>query len=304
VPQNGEAGGVASLTPKYYSYDYGNIHFLSLDSYGSLNDSLSPMYQWIEADLKATSKTWKIAYFHHPPYSKGTHNSDTEVELIDMRNSIIPLLEKYDVDLVLSGHSHNNERSYFIHGHYGYAASFEQSMKMSNDTHYFRKNGNGNGTIYAVCGTSGQDPGIFQPDAPMPCMYFNNNTDNCSMVIDVIGDFLSASFLTKNGIIADRFTIAKTGHASASNYPFSIYNVPGENIMVINCLVEEESTMSLKIHNTSGQLVFQTTNFKGMLAPGFHRFELSKQELQLSSGVYIVTAAFSGQQHAEKFLIE
>src|SRR4030095_3226208 len=93
VPQLGESGGVASNTPKYYSYNYANIHFISLDSYGSYNTTTSVMYNWLNNDLATNSQRWTIVYFHHPPYTKGTHNSDTDVELTNMRTNIIPLLE-------------------------------------------------------------------------------------------------------------------------------------------------------------------------------------------------------------------
>lgn len=139
VPQAGEAGGVASGTPKYYSYNYANIHFISLDSYGALNNAGSPMYNWLNNDLSANTQRWTIVYFHHPPFSKGTHNSDTESELVNMRTNIVPLLESYRVDLVLSGHSHTNERSYFIKGHFGVANTFNATMKVSNATNTFTK---------------------------------------------------------------------------------------------------------------------------------------------------------------------
>ena len=103
-----------SGTKKYYSTNYGNVHFIALDSYGSYNSSSSAMYQWLENDLSNNTQQYTVVYFHHPPYTKGSHNSDTEVELIDMRNNIIPLLESNGVDLVLSGHSHVYERSNFI----------------------------------------------------------------------------------------------------------------------------------------------------------------------------------------------
>jgi len=32
-PQSGEVGGLASGTEAYYSFDYGNIHFIVLDSF-------------------------------------------------------------------------------------------------------------------------------------------------------------------------------------------------------------------------------------------------------------------------------
>src|SRR6185503_17129659 len=78
LPQNAEAGGVASGTERYYSFDYANIHFICLDSATSSRVIGGAMYAWAEADLQATTQDWIITFFHHPPYTKGTHNSDAE----------------------------------------------------------------------------------------------------------------------------------------------------------------------------------------------------------------------------------
>src|SRR5690606_29695250 len=77
VPQSGEAGGIASNRQNYYSYDVGNIHFLSLDSYGIEGDGTSmltagnsELKTWIQQDLDNNTKKWTVAYWHHPPYTK------------------------------------------------------------------------------------------------------------------------------------------------------------------------------------------------------------------------------------------
>ena len=119
LPRNGEAGGVPSGTEAYYSFDYGNIHFICLESYETDRSSSGAMMTWLQVDLQANDKEWIIAFWHHPPYTKGSHNSDTEGNLIDMRQNALPILEQYGVDLVLSGHSHSYERSYLVDGHYG-----------------------------------------------------------------------------------------------------------------------------------------------------------------------------------------
>ena len=52
------------------------------------------MLTWLQNDLASTAQPWIIAFFHHPPYSKGSHDSDTEIELREMRQNALPILEK------------------------------------------------------------------------------------------------------------------------------------------------------------------------------------------------------------------
>ena len=105
LPRNGEAGGVASGTEAYYSFDYGNMHFICLDSYETDRSADGAMMTWLEADLAANDKEWIIAFWHHAPYSKGSADSDKQLGSIALRQNAVPLLERYGVDLVLTGHS-------------------------------------------------------------------------------------------------------------------------------------------------------------------------------------------------------
>ena len=130
LPTAGQAGGVPSGTERYYSFDYGNIHFVCLDSMTVDRSSNGPMCNWLREDLAANTNQWLIAYFHHPPYSKGSHDSDLpwEFELVEMRENVNPILESYGVDLVLAGHSHSYERSFLLSGHYGFSELDRKSV--------------------------------------------------------------------------------------------------------------------------------------------------------------------------------
>ncbi len=218
-PRNAESGGLASGTEAYFSFDYGDIHFINLDSYETNRSSSGAMMNWLEADLSTTDKKWVIAFFHHPPYSKGSHNSDSESNLIDMRQNALPILESYGVDLVLSGHSHSYERSYLIDGHYGNSGSFNNSHKV--DGGDGREQGNGayekatagaasfhEGAVYIVAGSSGKTSG---GSLNHPAMYYSLNSLG-SMVLDIDGNRLDAKFLNSNGnnpSVLDSFTILK-----------------------------------------------------------------------------------------------
>jgi hypothetical protein len=212
---NGEAGGVASVTPKYYSFDHANIHFVSLDAMTQSRAADGAMANWLRTDLAATTNQWIIAFWHHPPYTKGSHDSDTETELVEMRQNIVPILEAHGVDLVLCGHSHNYERSFLLRGHYGISTTLQASMILDSgsgreeETGPYRKRTSGplanQGTVYIVAGNSasyepriGHHPAMFTDDLPVG-----------SVVLEINSNRLDAVFLRSTGAIADKFTIIK-----------------------------------------------------------------------------------------------
>lgn len=216
LPKAAEAGGLASGTEAYYSFDYANIHFVCLDSYDTDRSVSGTMMQWLEADLALNEQPWVIAFFHHPPYSKGSHNSDSEVALIDMRQNALPILEAWGVDLVLTGHSHSYERSFLLDGHYGGSTTLIAAHKL--DPGDGRETGDGAyekpdliaaenaGAVYAVAGSSGK---ISGGALNHPAMFVSLNSLG-SMVLDVTGNRLDAVFLDQTGATRDSFTLVKT----------------------------------------------------------------------------------------------
>lgn len=84
----------------WYSFDYGNAHFVCLNSCAAVSN----MVDWCERDLAASTSTWKIVYYHHPSYDLGSHRSAWG------RANILPVLRKHKVDLVLTGHTHGYQR--------------------------------------------------------------------------------------------------------------------------------------------------------------------------------------------------
>jgi cysteine-rich repeat protein len=216
LPTSAEAGGVASGTEAYYSFDYGDIHFICLESYETNRAVGGAMMTWLAADLADNLANWTIVFFHHPPYSKGSHDSDVETQLVEMRQNALPILEAGGADLVLGGHSHAYERSFLLNGHYGTSGTLTPAMKLDDGDGQetgdgtYQKPGGGptpeQGAVYVVAGSSGQiDGGALNH----PAMHVSMSVLG-SMIIDVDGDRLDAQFIDDNGLVQDSFTIEKT----------------------------------------------------------------------------------------------
>lgn len=220
LPTNAELGGVASNTEKYYSYNYGNAHFIVIDSWGASSTIGGVMYNWLQSDLLANTKKFVVCYFHNPPYTKGTHDSDNstiDLPSFDIRQNLLTLMENNNVDLVLAGHSHIYERSFLIRGHTGVSSTFDAATMVLNGTSgnvapYYKKYATGGvGTVYAVCGNSGQGGVLHQYTPwPHPAMTAKSiESTRGSMILEFTANDLTAKFLDINGIVQDNFKIVK-----------------------------------------------------------------------------------------------
>lgn len=219
VPTAGESGGVASGTEQYYSYDIGRVHFISLNSYDTSRKPEGPMAQWLKADLEKSKQDWIIAFFHHPPYTKGSHDSDDlkkDKELVEMRENIMPILEGGGVDLVLNGHSHIYERSFLIDGAYTTPTIAEHAVLDDGDGN---PKGDGpykksaglvphQGTVAVVAGHGGGKLG--RNKAPHPVM-FTSLLEYGSFLIDLKGDTLTGMMMDSKGAFRDTFQMVKRG---------------------------------------------------------------------------------------------
>lgn len=132
VPKNGPSGHIGQT----YSYNYGNIHFVVLDSQedeeAPANDSfLQEQADWLDKDLQENTQKWTIVMFHKTPYyNKATRNNPA------VKSILTPVIEKHHVDIVFNGHDHGISRTYAINGDNYY-------------TDYSK------GTVYYVTGRSG-----------------------------------------------------------------------------------------------------------------------------------------------------
>ncbi len=223
LPTRAQAGGVASGTEAYYSFDYANAHFVCLDSHDSARTADGAMMQWLKADLAATQRDWIVAFFHHPTYTKGTHDSDKDSDsagrMNDMRAIFLPVLEQGGVDLILTGHSHVYERSWLMDGHYGKSPTFDAAQHVKQKVSG-RADGDGVyrkprartphfGDINIVTGSAGHGGSLTKPPAlNHPAFYISLNEAG-STVVDINGLTLDVTFLNDKGEKRDWFSIVK-----------------------------------------------------------------------------------------------
>lgn len=218
LPTLGQAGGLASGTEAYYSFDHANIHFVCLDSEDTDRSRDGAMASWLRSDLAQNTRDWVIAYFHHPPYTKGSHDSDKKSDsggrMDDMRENFLPILESGGVDLVLTGHSHSYERSFLLNGHYGYSTNLTGSMildrgsgRLDLEGSYKKNPGNAphQGAVYICAGSSGQISG-GKLNHPVNWVSLNKLG---SLVIDVDGLRCDVRFIGERGQLRDYFTLEK-----------------------------------------------------------------------------------------------
>ena len=105
-PETVDRNGYGEAMQDYYSFDYGDAHFIFLDT----NDATAKsglgqkQYDWLVADLDATTKDIVFVVMHKSLYSTGSHANDKEVSA--MRAQLVPLFTKHEVDIVFGGHDH------------------------------------------------------------------------------------------------------------------------------------------------------------------------------------------------------
>ncbi len=213
MPTHGEAGGKASGNEQFYAIESGNVHIVMLDSHEGDMSADGNMAQWLHKDLSKVTKPWIIAVLHHPPYSKGSHDSDSGYDswfrMIKVRENIVPILERYGVDLVLSGHSHGYERSRLIGGHYGLSNTFNPALHLKEsdpyDMHKSTSKEAQDGAIYAVVGSSSKT-GTNPYNHPIMERSFGVLG---SMLLEISPTKLEGFFVDHNGTLTDHFSITK-----------------------------------------------------------------------------------------------
>jgi hypothetical protein len=196
------------LKNPFYSFDYQNVHFLAMSTgKGTVIPYVngSEQYQFINDDLSKAANNpnidWIIVYGYRPFYTSPTIHPANE----NLRETYPPLFEKYGVDLVITAHNHNYQRSYPLV--YNTEHSREPIVKDVNASHY-----NSPGVpIYVGVGTAGNNLYDFRGQAPYMVTQFEESGFLHVNVSKTDRDVLTGSFLNiETGNDDDQFIIIKS----------------------------------------------------------------------------------------------
>jgi len=196
------------LESPFYSFDYKNVHFLAMSTGKSVFIPYAPgsaQYEFINDDLsKAANNTnvdWIIVYGYRPLYTSPTIHPSTEI----LRETYAPLFEKYGVDLVMTSHNHNYQRSYPLV--YNVAHSREPIIKDVNASYYSMPGV----PIYVVVGTAGNNLYDFRGQAPFMVTQFRETGFLHVNITKAEQNVLTGTFHNVGtGNYDDRFIIVKS----------------------------------------------------------------------------------------------
>lgn len=207
--------GPGGFEQTVYSFDYGNAHFVVLDSNNNTNEGIK---QWLKQDLQNTDKTWKFAVFHHPAYQVFDDNKTIDDSI---RANWIPILEQYNVDMVFVGHQHMYMRTYPIY----------QGEVQTDPESY--------GIIY-VMGNAGSKTYAGGGDFPYIA---KEQTGSNYQVINIDGDVLTLTSKKADGDLIETYTINKVSVSPEKpqykvipqeDSVYSITSIDGVKTMTVN----------------------------------------------------------------------
>lgn len=201
-----------NLSDPYYSFNYGNVHFLAMSSlipfnneslqYKLLRDETAQR-EFVSNDLFSSSQNksihWIIVYLYKPMYSSPSQHASDEL----LRNIYHPLFDYYGVDLVLQAHNHNYQRSFPIR--FNQTNSSNPVVTDRNISIYNHPNG----TIFMVVGTGGAHQYNLLGKSSYIVTQFQRfgflNIDIVQNGTKMVGTF----FDSRDGKSKDQFTIVK-----------------------------------------------------------------------------------------------
>lgn len=188
------ANGSQERKNQYYSYDYGDVHFIVLNTQMAEMEQFQPgllgaQTEWFKKDIAKTDKKWKVVLMHKDVLVYGFKNKEgRQAGISDIGRAFMPLFDQYGVDIVLTAHLHTYRNR-------GHIYNFERDER---------------GPLYILTGVAGNvrypelwaDHPLDVAVAPQP------ETDNY-MTFEASGDTLRLASFLSDGKQIDKVEIKK-----------------------------------------------------------------------------------------------
>jgi tartrate-resistant acid phosphatase type 5 len=171
---------------RYYDVDFGLVHLYAIDSFTSEpdgNKKNSDQTNWLEDTLSSSLACFDVVYFHHAPYSSGSHGSYSPLQWP---------FEEWGADVVISGHDHSYERL------------------DANGFPYF-VNGAGGATLYDFENVGNLPSGVVSK--------VRYNDKHGAMLITANYQQITYQFFNINGVMIDEYSIAKNCESFLNEAP-------------------------------------------------------------------------------------
>ncbi|MBU2699366.1 hypothetical protein Ga0466249_000445 [Sporomusaceae bacterium BoRhaA] len=185
LPMNGPAG----LKGQVYSFDYGNAHFVMLDTQIGeegrfVPDMLEKQKMWLEDDLAATKQKWKLVFVHRALYNNKAEGNSM------LQAGFAPIIDKYHADIVFTAHDHVYAHTYPLYG--GTAV-----------------NNPATGTIYVATGRSGSKTYADSIAKEWDNFFYNPLAEPNYLTVEAKGSLLTIKAFRQSGGLIDAWSIDK-----------------------------------------------------------------------------------------------
>ncbi len=221
LPGGGNMAGIST-----FSFDYGNVHFVSLNSngsysYNSSSPSLSdPQMRWAYYDLIGSQQPWKVIFWHHNGWSAGSHSSNTAIT-----DNMLKLASDTGADVVTWGHSHVYERWNRKSGYYPNLQAFTI--------------GNGGQSGASSCTDTSPGPG---------CAFKSTGSSESGFLYaEVNGDLMTIHYIKSDGSNPDTITLNSTGtlvNANSSPTGVQVTQTPRPTIQPTLTVINNSPTVA------------------------------------------------------------
>lgn len=184
---------------QWYSFDYGNANFISLDTTAQDGPIEASQAAWLEADLAAVDRAvtpWVFVLHHIASYSCSTRHGSS----IPIRTGWQPAFDRHGVDVVFMGHDHTYERSLPIRGLDSDDEGMVAAAGMDGEPI------DGSGTVYALTGGAGAP--LYSVNTDCYHTHVIEETHNY-ILVDVDGMTLRYNAYRLDGTLLDSFVYSK-----------------------------------------------------------------------------------------------